>query len=88
MQLNVFGRHSSEGESDWNVTHQLVDRTVGELGMHSQQCPLAGVSMQDVNRCRQLVASGVGTGSEQSGGEHEKFIVTEAVAILLGTDQV
>jgi hypothetical protein len=35
-----------------------------------------------------LVTSGVGTSSEQSGGQHEKFAAAEPVTVVLGADQV
>jgi hypothetical protein len=87
-QLEVFARHSDEDENDWGITHQLVDRVAGQLATRAQQCPLVGVVMQEVNRCCQLVAGGVGTGGEQRGGQHEKFAVAEAVTVVLGADQV
>jgi hypothetical protein len=87
-QLDVFARHSDEGENDWGITHQLVDRVAGQLGTPAQQCPLVGVVMQEVNRCCQLVAGGVGASSEQSAGQHDKFVVAEAVTVVLGADQV
>ena len=56
--------------------------------MLAEQCPLVGVVSEDLHRGSQLIAGGVGARAQQGGSDHEQFGVGEAIAVVLGADQI
>ena len=87
-EFGVFGDDAQRAAGDRGVAHGLLDGAGRQLGVFGQQRPLVGMVDEDVDGCGELVAGGVGAREQQSGGEHAQFVGVEAVAVVLGPDEV
>ena len=87
-EFDVFCGHADAGEDDRGVAHGLLHGVGCQFGMFGQQRPLVGMIAEDLHGGAQLIAGGVGSGAEQRGGEHEQFVVGQAVTVVLGANQV
>ena len=87
-ELHLFGHDAQCAAGDRGVAHGLLDGAGRQLGVLGQQRPLVGMVDEDVDGCGELVAGGVGARQQQSGGEHAQFVGVEAVAVVLGPDEV
>ena len=83
---SIGGAQRDEG--DRRMADELLDGIDRKLRMPAQECPLVGVIAQHVYRRTQLEAGGVGACQQQRGDEHAEFVGAEAIAIVLGADQL
>ena len=86
--FDILHRGAQRNEGDRRMADELLDGIDRKLRMPAQECPLVGVITQHVYRRTQLEAGGVGACQKQRGHEHAEFVGAEAIAIVLGADQL
>ena len=86
--FDILDCGAQRDEGDRRMADELLDGIDRQLRMPAQECPLVGVIAQHVYRRTQLEAGGVGACQQQRGDEHAEFVGAEAIAIVLGADQL
>ena len=88
VELDVLDDQAKGSAGDRRVAHGLLDRAHRQFGVLLEQLPLLRVLAQHVHRGGHLVAGGVGARQQQAAGEHAQFGGVEAIAVVLGANQV